>query len=283
MRSMMNVGLFAVTLVTWAAYAANDQAAEELARQKESVKANWLKVVGKEANLKETDNLLLVAPLPEEKLDALGASYEKQLAVARKALQIQEPLWKGKLAVYVFPERFQFSSFVRSVEKRRPEVDDLSSSVLSGDLPHVAAGPAPDKGPTAEQSAGYELATALLSRKVRTDLLPGWLVEGFGRATAWRANPTAYASERALVRKLVKVRSARDVWEGRLPAAEATVLRASLVDFLAYGPGAGTFLSLLNGFKPGEGEEMRSFSQAMEYANISPERLDKEWRAWAAR
>jgi hypothetical protein len=67
-----------------------------------------------------------------------------------------------------------------------------------------------------------------------------------------------------------------------LDASEAAILQWSLVDFLAYGPEAAKFPKLVNGFKPDDGQPMKTFAQALEAAEMTADKLDKSWREWAA-
>src|SRR5262249_40677189 len=145
--------------------------------------------------------------------------------------------WPGKLTVFLFPERPLLVTFIRGVERRRPEEDDFGSFVVRSDNPHAAAGPGKSKlDPTVEQQAGEQMAAALLAARAGAGL-PDWLLAGFGRAT-WVKTlaPRELIGERkkALAWVTGRKRTAADVYNSTLPAAEAPVLRASLVEYLAY-------------------------------------------------
>jgi hypothetical protein len=62
---------------------------------------------------------------------------------------------------------------------------------------------------------------------------------------------------------------------------ESAVLRASLAEYLAYGPGAAKFPTLVVGFRPGENQESRTTEQAMESAGIDAKVVEARWGAWA--
>jgi hypothetical protein len=266
---------------------------EVVKAQKEAALANWKRLFGDEAapERHETTHFLLYgAPsFTERQLKAQGAALEGQLALARKALQIdaKEEVWPGKLAVYLFDQRSQFTSFVRGVEKRRPEPEDLGSYALRGQQPHLGAGPPQGKyDPGVELQAAEQLGAALLSKKGGKDV-PGWVVAGFGRATAWRATPAASADDRKQLRRLVRERgrSARDAWGGALLPDEAPLVRASVVEYLAYGPASPSFPAFLEAFKPdeeGNKAKPKSTGEALKAIKVSPDRLDRAWQAWAA-
>jgi hypothetical protein len=260
-----------------------------VAGQEARAKAVWKKVAGgAKADQAETEHFLLYGKVPGRKLKEVGALLEKEYALARQVLKLEkEDPWTGKLAVYFFTDRRQFTSFVRNVEKRRPEPEDRGSFVLRGDHPHLAAGPPGESGgATAEAQAGEQLASALLT-KVAERSLPDWLTSGFARATWSRCIPPrerAAERRRALKTLLAKKASAQDVYDGNVTGEEAQVLRGSLVDYLAYGPGRNRFLPFINGFKPEENiQQPRTTADALKAARIDPAFLNKRWKYWVRR
>lgn len=260
------------------------------AAQKKAARDNWaLLEAGEPANL-ETEHLIVLAPKTmERRLKEIGTNVEKAYALAIKATQAKpkEELWPGKLTVYLLPEREQFATFVRRVEKRRLSEEEAGTQFVDGDLPHAAASAPRSKTDLGlDHQAAAQVSAALVQKKAGAKVIvPEWLVQGFGRATAWRAAPAdkAVLNERRLAKALIagKNRTAADVWGGALEAEEAGVLRASLAEFLAYGPGASKFPALLSGFKPGENQDSRTIEQALESANLDPKAIEARWGAWA--
>jgi hypothetical protein len=265
-----------------------DEAADKIAAQKKAALENWEAVGGEPAHV-ETAHLLVYAPKSYDKrLKEIGAALEKYYEQARKPLGYEKDApWPGKVAVYVIPDREDFTKFVRRVDKRRVEAEDAGSHSAEGDFPHAVGGPPRAKSdPGAEGQAGEQLAMALLARKAGTKVpLPGWLVSGFGRATGYHARPNdkAAAEERrraaALVRKGHKV---QEVWGATLEADDAPPLEASLADFLAYGQGQAKFAAFVEGFKPEENQDKKTTEQALQAINLPVDRLNARWREWAA-
>jgi hypothetical protein len=278
----------AVALALTAAARADDDTAAKLAAQKKKAQANWEALEAGPAATLETKHLLLYAPKTMEKrLKAAGALLEKHYDLASAALGIdpKEGPWPGKLAVYLFPEREQFGAFVRRVEKRRLLPEQATTyAVEDDDNLHAAALPSRAKaGPPLEGQAGAALAQALLARKAgKNTPLPAWLVEGFGRATYYRAAPAdrAVQAERRQARALSRTRGPADVWGDKLGADGADALRGSLADFLAYGPGAPKFPAFVAGFKPGENMLAKTTAQALEAAGLLPDRVAASWKRW---
>jgi hypothetical protein len=268
-----------------------DETADRIAEQKKTAVANWgLLDLGEPAML-ETAHLLLYAPSSfEKRLKEWGPTLEKHYDLAKKALQIDEKdnkWWSGKLTVYGLAEREQFERFIRRIEKRRLESDEVGSYDVDNDAPHVVASPPRSKlDPPVEIQAAQQVASAMLQKKAGAKVpLPDWLVSGFGHATYYRALPSsATGAERHQAQVLVskKKRTAANVWGSGLDVEEATVLRASLADYLAYGPGADKFPAFVAGFQPEENVERKTTEQALDAAGIKLDRLDKLWQTWVA-
>ena len=116
---------------------------------------------------------------------------------------------------------------------------------------------------------------------------PDWVRTGFSRVTSMRAEGVgtrrylAY-KQQARTQVLGKGKPApiADVWGGR--SKESEVLAVSLMEYLAYGPGAAKFESFLNGFKPSESVPTPTHTQAFEAAGWKEPQLDAVWKKWVA-
>jgi hypothetical protein len=262
--------------------------AEVIAKQKETALANWklLHEDNAQPATEETAHLLIYGSpsLTAKQLKDAGAALETRYKLARSCLKVgpKETLWPGKLTVYLIVDRRLFSTFMRTIAKQRPSADDSGVFSLRGAQTFVGACPPQTKyDPTLENQAGEQLAAAILSQR-GGGALPDWLTAGFGRATSWRAAPGAYFTERNAARRLIKLHSINDIWDGKLNAEEAPVLRASLVEFLAYGPGAESFPKLIEAFKPAPNGPAKTVADALKAVRFEPERLNQRWRVWAA-
>jgi hypothetical protein len=292
MRCIIVGGLAWVMLAACSAPSPGQESKDVLAQQLKAAKDNWALVEAGDAAISESTHLILFGPKSlERRLKEIGGNLEKSYSLALKQLQLEpkEELWSGKLTVYLLANREQFTSFIRRIEKRRLEDDEVGSHSIEGDTPHAVAGPPRTKQDLSlEMQAAAQVANALLRKKAGAKTpLPVWLIAGFGRATAWRTWPTdkTVAAERKLAQALVagKNRSATDVWENMLESEEAGVLRASMAEFIAYGPGAGKLVALLHGFKPEENQENRTTEQALESAGLDARTVAERWRVWVMR
>jgi hypothetical protein len=262
--------------------------ADPVEKQRATARAHWQKVFGEEPpRVEETAHLLVhAAPVtPPAKLKEIGAGLEARYSLAVKALKLdsKEDVWPSKLTVYLIGSRPQFNSFMRTIAKQRSSADYSGWFSLTDPHPFVVAGPPQAKyEPNVEGQAGDQVAAALL-RKFGGDSVPAWLVAGFSRATAWRASPSGAAADRAQVKRVIRGKTAADVWNNKLSAEEAVVLRASLVEFLAYGPGSESFPQFVQAFKPGNPPAPRTIADALKVTDYAGERLTPAWHAWVAR
>jgi hypothetical protein len=264
-----------------------EKPADKTAERKKTAEAAWAVVEAGDFSTLETDHLLIYAPKDwDKRLKALGPQLEKVLTQAKTALGYDDktdPL-PGKALVFLFAEREQFGAFIRRVQKRRLEADLSADYAAEDDALHVVAGPKrimSDLGQ--EGQAAEQLASMLLARKAGLKtLLPGWLSEGFGRATFYHAvgGPSTGADRRVAGGWAAKG-AAKDIWNGTIDAEKAAALQGSLADYFAYGPGASKFTALLKGFAPEENVEKKTTEQALEAADLKWDRVDKAWKSWA--
>ncbi len=257
-----------------------------VAGQKAAALKYWKRVFNAEPAPWETPHFLLLGQVEGRKLSEVGETLEKTYQLATKALDTgkDEP-WPGKLTVYLSPERRTFAALVRAIEQRRPEPEERGSAVVKSDTPSVIVSPGKEPHElTAELQAAAQVAAALVRAK-GGESVPSWVVEGFGRATAFRAGPPeqlAAEHRRAAAAVVTRNRTAKAAWSGNLKAEDAAVVRASLIEYLAYsGRVKARFLPFLMGFRPPEdGQPARTPEAALEVANISPTRLTVPWHNW---
>ena len=267
-----------------------DKAAEPLdpkvvAAQQKFAVAAWKRALETNPAQHETAHFLLLGTLDGRTLKQAGATLEKANALARKVLDLtKEEPWPGKLAVYFATDRKEFAALVRNIEKRRPDADERGSFVVRSDTPSVIVGPGKEAYQlSAEGEAAAQVAGALLQAK-GGDKIPGWVLEGFGRATALRTGPPeGLTQEHRRAQIVAGKHKARAAWGDSLSAEAAPVLRASLIEYLVYSGRIPPriFLPVLTGFRPREeGQAVPGTEAVLEAANIAPARLDSAWQKW---
>ena len=253
--------------------------------QHQKALANWKKLFAADTPESfESAHFLLFGSPSGKTLKEIAEGLEAQFTLAQETLGMDgEEIWTGKMAIYFFNERGSFTSFVRILEKRKAEEDEAGCFDIDSDNPHAIVGPSENPielGITG--LAGQQMAAALLAKKTLGAKVPFWVYEAFGRATVYRTMPAKDQTtehRRAQV-LLLKKKNLRHVVGTGLTQEDAMVLRASLVEYLAYSGRTAKFLPILQGFRPSEERPEPTFEAALMAANLSVERLDQVWQAW---
>jgi hypothetical protein len=277
------VVLFLVAWIIGPAIAAENESATILAKQRQAADANCKTIQTPTVARSESTNFLVFGAMPETRVKALAASLEKNYAAAFKALQFEKDArpWNGKLAVYVLPDRGQFRSFVRQVEKRSPDEAEQGSAKARGDTPHIVVGPGQGKdAATPDMQAGYEVAAAMLSARARGTTLPEWLVQGFSRATAAHAANAAPSVRKRVGRQLAGRLKAAEAWNDTLSIDQRLPLATSVADFLFYGKGVAKPGDFLIAFRPDDEKPTKTAVDALEAVNLNPEQFEVGYLKW---
>jgi hypothetical protein len=257
---------------------------EALAAQRKLALANWKRIYPEQdPPHHETANLLLYGKVPGKTLKDVGASLEKQMALAKKVLNVDKgDLWPGKLTVYLVAEKGDYGTFIRRVDKRRPEEGETGSASIRKDQPHVIAGaPRGPLDPPVDGQAGAQIAVALLVKKAGTGV-PDWVRTGFARATWLQGLSTlerAQEHRRALALVGQRKRTAQSAW-GVLDDDEAPVLRGSVIEYLAYSGRTAKFLPFVMAFRPDDTKAEPTTADALKAADITPANLNTVWQKW---
>lgn len=244
----------------------------------------------KDAHVVETENLVVATSLPETKAKSLADSLQKTFTLAVKTLKFEEAEIKAlHVVIYTFTELDYFRQFQRSVLKVRPE-DEVAAFDVKRDDPFIAVSARRgEKNANFELLVGNEISRALLTRKGGNARLTEWMKDGFARAVQWRLNPGTAGVDRGAVARMAprlgKTAKGMPVvdkaWTGT--GKEKDLVAASLMDFLAFGPGNEKLSGVLNGLIPVDGGGDPSFGDALKAADWMVEDLDRAWREWIAK
>ena len=187
---------------------------EWLERRKKSSAGEWKKTFATtEANHRESAEFLLYGDVSNERLEQIEKWASDQAASLKQTFKIKdEPLWKGKLAIFVFKERFGYEEFNNSVHRREVPAEVIGHSQVNSTMEDAFIA-LQDMGDTvSESSPGMHVNViehvtgAFLKRGSKG--LPDWLVRGTGLALAHR-------------------KSAGNVYLARLPRLASTILQES--------------------------------------------------------
>lgn len=287
-------------LLVWCGWqhlvAADDD--ELVKRQKEKAQANWKRVYENQpAVFVETESFLFYASksFDREQLKEWGGTYDELLKETRKALVLdgegKKPMWVGKLAIYLFEDRRDYNSFVRGVLKKRPQdVGTGAYSLRTEEAFVTATKPTSKDEASIDVSTAEQLVTAIFQKFAgESNGIPEWFTQGFVTATMWRAANTealkkkAEAERKKALALLSKkgARSSKDLFAGTITGEELYLIRASLLEYLAFGPDAEKFPILVKAFKaemPNAGP--KPIDAVLATVKLYPEKLDRMWSNW---
>ncbi len=262
-----------------------DDAADALAKQKQTIAANAKTLQLPASKPVETTNFLVVGTFPEARLKALAATLEKQFAAATQALKFDsdKPV-TGKLAVYVFDDGARYRSFVRTVIKESPDDDERGRQSVKGDVPYVAAGPGRTReSPSPETYAATQVAIALLAARTRNAALPEWANIGFARATAFHASGAYGTARKKAARDVARRARVRDLWGEALSSEQKLALGTGVMDFLVYGKGVPKPLDVIAAMRPEEDKPMKTAADVFGVVNVSVDQFEAAFVKWLSR
>jgi hypothetical protein len=234
----------------------------------------------------ETSHFLIFGDAAGQSLVTIGGDLERAYLKACKVLELEKDPgpWPGKLTVFILPSSKRYAHMIRLTQRRKADEEENGCYHMEGMMPHVVVcpGKAPgDLGPNG--TACTQLGAYLVSAKAKTPL-PEWLAEGFGRATTLHVWPTsAMTSDRRKAAMFVTKnnRTVNDITSNNLKPEELPVLRASLMDYLAYSGRTAKLLPFLEGFYDDGQGNPGDLNRALQKAKMTAEELNNNWVKYA--
>jgi hypothetical protein len=259
-------------------------------RQKQRGIDNWKKTFGSEPGIvHESENFIFLAPngTEEIKVRSLATKMDAHFNALKTTLggPMKKTIFPGKITVYLFTEKKNINSLIRSVEKKRPSDVGLGSFYLKGEATHITAcTPASKEDPSQEQQALNQLFEATLTKFGGDNHgIPEWLVVGLMDATGWEADSKRRDKEFNEVKAVADHKKApkntRDLFENKLTGRELYLIRTSLASYFAYGPGQEKFPELLRAFK-GERNRPKTLDEAIGSVDLNQTTLNRRWLVW---
>lgn len=209
---------------------------QELSEQRSALAAdNWkLALPGVEQRSDSTENFLLVGSVDESTLAELGKVAEEvapEVASIFKA-PADKPLVKGRMTLFAFGQRYDYTEFGQMVEKRNLSRQwqghwKYDTVDAYGCLTPSRSGEYSSKALIAQQLAGVYVAS-------QGDV-PRWFAEGSGRVAAARLagdDSRVQAWDDSLPGVLGEMQKADDFLTGALAEEQAMVAAYSFVEFL---------------------------------------------------
>jgi len=253
---------------------------EELSAERERMAAdNWkLALPGIDSQTVSSENFLLVGNVDEHTLKELGKTAEDIAPQVAKIVgaPADQPLVKGRVTLFVFPQRYDYSEFGQMVEKRKLPRQWQGHWNYDGIDAYGALVPSRTDKYSPEALIAQQLAGVYVAARGA----PRWFAEGAARVVAARIakdDARVQAWDDGLSAALAKMRAADDFLTGKLAEEEAMLASYSFVKFLM--KDARRFAQLLDQL-----EEGGDFEQA--FAKVyggTPNQLTAAWARSLAR
>jgi len=229
----------------------------------------------------ETAHFVVVGQYPKRPVELIGGELEQGYAKACKVLELQTDPgpWEGKMVVFVLADAKVYPKMVRLTQRRKADEDESASHSTSNTLPHVVVCPGKAPGDLGVGATASTHACAILIDLKAKTRVPDWMSEGFGRAATLQGGPPAtLAAERRKASAFLaqNKRTVNDVMADNLKPEELIVLRASLLDYLAFSGRTSKFLPIIQGFPPDGNLDM-----AFKKAGLTREDLSSNWFSYA--
>lgn len=173
--------------------------------RKKASAADWKKTLPKtEPTELESADFLLYGDVSKERLEQIDKWASEQASHLRQTFKLKaDPLWTGKLAVFVFKDRYGFNEFLKSVEGLDAPPAVIGHSRMNATM-EIACIAVQDVGDaTSDTSPGMQVnvieQVTVAHFKRGGGNLPEWIVRGAGLAMAHQkvgANPYLAAMPR---------------------------------------------------------------------------------------
>ncbi len=249
--------------------------AEELAKlspdqwidkRKKDAKDLWTQTFpqGGEPGTAETADFIVMGDAAPRRLQEVGNWAQEQASSLRTLFNVKEdPLFKGKLSIFVFKDRFGYEEFNSTIHRREVPREVMGHSDVTNAQDRAFAAVQDIGDDASPNSPGMQLTVveqvtgAFLKRGGGN--LPDWLIRGAGLAIAasksGMGNPYI-ASLRGSAADALRKSSLKDPGEvfanGQFSPADVGPIGFLLVDFLLKNGGAPQFGNLVKRFQAGD-------------------------------
>lgn len=236
-----------------------------LERRKKETAEQWKKTFNNtEPKVLESADFLIYGDVAPERLEQIDKWATEQAASLKSSFGVKETqLWKGRLAVFVFKDRFGYEEFNQSVHRREVPREVQGHSEISGNMEEALIAVQDIGDAATETSPGMQVNViehvtgAFLKRGGAG--LPDWVIRGTGLALAnqhSKGNPflAKMPGQAGEILREARIDKPEDIFgNGTFSPGEVGPIGFTLVDFMLKRGGPanfGKFVKLLqNGDK----------------------------------
>jgi mono/diheme cytochrome c family protein len=233
-------------------------------RRKKETAENWKKTFqNSEPVVKESADFLIYGDVSPERIEAIDKWATDQAASLKTAFNVKETqLWKGKLAVFVFKDRFGYEEFNQSVHRREVPREIMGHSEVSGNMEEALIAIQDIGDAATESSPGMHVNViehvtgAFLKRGGGG--LPDWVIRGAGLALAnqqSKGNPyiVKLPGQAGEILREARIDKPEDIFgNGTFAPGEVGPIGFTLVDFMLKRGGPNNFGQFVKRLQGGE-------------------------------
>lgn len=234
-------------------------------RRKKETAEQWKKTFqSTEPTVRESSDFLIYGDVSAARLEQIEKWAVEQASSLKSAFGVKESqLWKGKLAVFVFKDRFGYEEFNQTIHRREVPREVLGHSEVSANMEEALMAvqdigdAANDSSPGMHVNVVEHVTGAFLKRGGSE--LPDWVIRGTGLALAnqqSKGNPylMKLPSQAAEILREARIEKPEDIFSnGTFSPGEVGPVGYTLVDFMLKrgAPNFGQFVrKLQSGDKP---------------------------------
>ena len=214
----------------------------------------------------DSKEFIVMGDVAEDRLKEIETWAIDHAKSLRTSFNVKDDLlWKGKLTIFVFKERFGYEEFNNSVHKREVPREVLGHSQVTASLEEAfiavqdIGDAASETLPGMQVSLVEHVTGAFLKRGGGT--LPDWVIRGAGLSLAGRGsagNPylAALPAQAGAILKEVRIDKPEDVFaNGTFAPGEVGPIGFTLVNFMMTRGGPNNFGQFVRALQSGDGPE----------------------------
>lgn len=235
---------------------------EFVAMRKEQTHEQWRKVLSKEeARENETPDFYFYGNVDEGRLKQIAGWADEHAKALRAGFKLPDaPIWRGKLAVIVYKDRFGYSEFSQTIENREadPAIVGHSKIGIGQEEAYIVIQDVGDTAnsmlPDTRLNLIDQMTGAYLKREGKK--LPEWLIRGTGLAMATKAvggdNEYLRGMRGAAVDALRSLDAPGDLFgEGKFAPTDMAPIGYTLVGFMIKEAGQPNFMKFVAALQSG--------------------------------
>ncbi len=235
---------------------------EFIAMRKEQTHEQWKKVLGKEeARELETSDFYFYGNVEEGRLKQISGWADEHAKALRGGFKLPDsPIWRGKLAVFVFKDRFGYSEFSQTIANREadPAVVGHSEITVGQEEAYIVIQDLGDTANSTLPDTRLNLIDQMTGAYLKRDgkKLPEWLIRGTGLAMATKAvggdNEYLRSMRGAAADALRSLETPGDLFgEGKFAPTDMAPIGYTLVGFMIKEAGQPNFMKFVAALQSG--------------------------------